>query len=433
MPRVCLTIVSLSAVLWLAAAGCSGPDDSHVIRVTRNIGGREGFRLHFNTWKAAFERDHPGWTMELIDLGNADGAQFYKTRIATGDLPEVIMTWELTNFLARGGHLVPLPDSFYEKFGIPLPALFEGKRYTSQAGLQVQGVVVNKAMWRDIGVTEPPATWDEWFEGFHRLKEKGHRPLVLGGREWSAAQPLFYAVSADMYERVAEPGVPSWTIRRDRGEVSFQTDPVARAIIEKMFYLVDHFVEKGVLSDGYNEEQRRFYGGDGATWFMGCWMAGDLEPNKVDFEMDYWPVPSILGRPPVFIRTSGMPSGWAVTTSATGEKLDKAMAVLEAFYDPEVYQAFLNGECQFGEAANVPAKAPQYDWPPARQLIQNMSANIERHGTTLGFHIALDDMAPPGYHDVMARVMQEIMTGNRDADRLLKILDDEWDSSRKGM
>ncbi len=112
----------LAAALFLGLGGCSRDTASEkTIRVTRNIGGRAGFRNHFEAWKAAFERDNPGWKMQLIDLGNDEGEKYYKTRIATGDLPEVIMTWQLTNFLSDGGNLIPLPDDYYAKFGIPLP------------------------------------------------------------------------------------------------------------------------------------------------------------------------------------------------------------------------------------------------------------------------------------------------------------------------
>lgn len=428
--RVCVTgLVALMAVL----AGCgAGPSRDKVIRVTRNIGGREGFRRHFDAWKAAFEVKNPGWTMELIDLGNAEGAEFYKSRIATGDLPEVIMTWEMSSFLADGGNLVPLPDAYYEKFGIPFPEPYKGERYTTQAGLQIQGIIVNKDMWNDIGVTEPPATWDAYFEAFRALEEKGHKPLVFGGREWSAAQPLFYAIASDLYDRKVNPAKPSWSKRRDAGEVHFATEPVVRQAMEMVITLVDHFVEKGALSDGYNEEQRDFYGGRGATWMMGCWVAGDIEPNQVEFDMEYWPVPSLIGRPPVFIQTGGMQTGWAMTTSATGEKRAKAMDALETFYDPAVYQEFLNGECQFGEASKVAVKIPRYDWPTAQRLIENMRANIERYGLTRGFHIALDDIPPPAFHTGMARVVQEAAAGTRDIDRLLDMLDEEWDSGRKG-
>ena len=127
-----------------------------------------------------------------------------------------------------------------------------------------------------------------------------------------------------------------------------------------------------------------------------------------------------------------MNSNAGMTTAATGEKLEKAMAVMDTFYDPEVYQLFLNGECQFAEAAKVPVKGPQSAWPPAQRLIDNMSANLKKYGTTLGFHIALDDMPPPAFTRSMMRVMQAILTGNKDIDKLLKMLDDEWDNGRKG-
>jgi len=146
-------------VVLLGLVGCSRDKESaKTIRVTRNIGGRAGFRLHFEAWKAAFERDNPGWKMQLIDLGNAEGEQYYKSRIATGDLPEVVMTWQLTNFLSDGGNLVPLPDEYYHQYGIPLPPPYKGKRYTSQAGIQIQGMAINKKMWNDAGITTPPAT-----------------------------------------------------------------------------------------------------------------------------------------------------------------------------------------------------------------------------------------------------------------------------------
>ncbi|MBI4556937.1 MAG: hypothetical protein HY706_05080, partial [Candidatus Hydrogenedentes bacterium] len=47
-------------ILGAIGAGCnSNAQPEKVIRVTRNIGGREGFRLHFEKWKAAFEAKHP--------------------------------------------------------------------------------------------------------------------------------------------------------------------------------------------------------------------------------------------------------------------------------------------------------------------------------------------------------------------------------------
>lgn len=429
--------LSMFAVLGMVAcAGCSksNTEGDKVIRVTRNIGGREGFRLHWEAWKAAFENKNPGWKMELIDLGNGDGAEYYKSRIATGDLADVVQLWGLTKFLADGGNLQPLPDSYYEKVGVDLPTPYKGKRYATMGGLQLQGIAVNKKMWSDIGITEPPATWDEFVDGLKKLKEKGYKPLAYGGREWSAAWPLFESLNINLYEYKADPSKPSWNQLRDQKKVSYAGDPTVRKIMENMIALLDTFTAKGDASDGYNEEQRKFYGGETATWIMGCWIGGDLENNKVDFEIDYWPFPPLTtNRSPAFVGSFGMQSGWAVTTHAKGEKYEKAMAVMEAFYAPESYQTFLNGEAQLATATKVAVSGPKSGWAQAQKFYDNMKTRHEHYPCAQGADISLEDMPPTLMVMTMSRVMQEILAGNRDVDKLLKMLDDDWDSARKGM
>jgi ABC-type glycerol-3-phosphate transport system substrate-binding protein len=122
--RLLLFVAGVLLAATLTGCGGKGPDAAidRTITVTRNIGGREGFRQHFEAWKAAFERQNPGWKLELIDLGNAGGAEFYKTRIATGDLPDIVMTWGMAKFLSDGGHLAPLDAAYYEKHGVKPPA-----------------------------------------------------------------------------------------------------------------------------------------------------------------------------------------------------------------------------------------------------------------------------------------------------------------------
>jgi len=414
-------------------AGCAEKlqeKEDKVIRVVRNLGGREGFRRHWRAWKSAYERKYPGWTLELIDLGDTDAAGYYKTRVATGDLPEIVQTWLLTPYLADGGYIQPLPDSFYEKFGIPLPEPYKGKRYTSQGGLQIVGIAVNRKMWADAGVTEPPATWAEFIAGLDRIRKMGNRPLVYGGRQWSAAMPLTCAIQSEMYDRGPDAPGPSWSRLMDEEKVRFASNPTARMILENMVYLLDNFVEKGAGSDGYNEEQRDFYGGEGATWIMGCWIGGEIEPNQVDFEIDYWPIPSMTGRPPTFLGSPQLQSGWAISSAVQGEKLEKAIAAFEVFYEPEVHEIYLNAEGQFKLAEKVPIKGLQSDWPATQKFFDNMTARLEQYGYVSGWQRALDDKSPDGA--AFERIMQDILAGNRDVDALLKMLDDEWDSARKG-
>ena len=70
----------------------------------------------------------------------------------------------------------------------------------------------------------------------------------------------------------------------------------------------------------------------------------------------------------------------------------------------------------------------------AQTLFDNIQRTMDTYGTTPGLHIALDDIPPPiFFSNTMKAVMQEIVIGTRDVDKLLKMLDDDWDSALKGM
>lgn len=436
---------ALIASVALVLVGCGpqggkSPEAGHVVRVVRNIGGRTGFQQHADAWKAAFERANPGWTMEVLDLGNEDAAQMYKAKIAADDLPEVVQTWSLTPFLADGGYLVPIPDGFYDKYGIPKPAPYKGKEYTSQTGQQIMGIAVNKDLCAKAGVTGPPKSWYELCDDLEKIKKAGIQPIAFGGRDWSAAIPLSYLLQVTLYNTEEDAAKPSWTRMRDKGEVRFGTDRFARACVASAISFLGEVAQKGAASDGYNEEQRDFYSGKAAMWLMGCWIGGDVEPNKVNFDVEYWPIPgidlnppqfnSVRFAPPVFL-AAHMPNGWAVTTSAKGEKLAKAQAVLDAFFQPDVYQKFLNAEAMFPEASKVPVKGPKSDWKPAQHLYDSMAANFKKYGSIPGQLIALDDQWPDSFGNTLMRVTQEILAGDHDVDKLLKMMDDDWDAARK--
>lgn len=431
-----LATVVLGAVSLLSFGGCSGKDeDARVLRVVRNVGGREGFRRHWEAWKNAFERDNPGWKMDLINVGNVQGTEFYMSRIATRDLPEVIQTWTLTKFLADHGHVLAIPDEYFRKFGMPLPDAYKGKRYATMGSLQLQGIAVNMKMWRAIGITEPPQTWEAFVAALAKLKAAGYKPITYAAKEWTAAVPMGYGFGTNLYEYRsdnADVGGRSWTRRKDAGKVSFAEDPVAQKVVGNLIELLGNFAGEGAMSDGYNEAKGQFLRGKSATWLMGCWVGGDLEPNKVDLEIEYWPIPSMVGRKPVFLTGSYMQTGWAVTTTPTGAKREKAYAVLDALYDPKVYQTWLNAESMIPSARKVSGVVgPKSDWPAAKRFYQSMIANHEKYGHTRGAHIAMDDMVPVGIETPMKQVMQEILQGKRDVPRLLKKLDDAWAKLRK--
>jgi len=433
--------VALGVVIYLVYS--EDDKDENVIYVVRNVGGRKGFQQHFDAWKAAFERDNPGWKMKLINVGNVQGTDFYMSRIASDDLPEVVQTWTLTKFFADNGHLVPLPDTYYSKFGLPLPDPYKSKRYATMGSTQLLGIAVNMKMWREIGVTEPPPTWDEFVAALRKLKAKGHsdeedkrvKAMTYGAREWSGAVPLQYGLFANLYAyrgEKADIGAESWTRRKDAGKVSFAKDPIARKVMQNLIDLLGEFADEGAADAGYKEDKGEFYAGRSATWLMGCWIGGDLEPGEVDLEIEYWPIPSMVGRKPIFLTGSYMQTGWAVTVKATGAKRDKAFAVLDALNDPKVYQTWLNAESMIPTATKVRGvTGPKSDFPAAKRFYASMIANHQKYGHSRGANIAMDDTVPVGIEADFLKIMQSILEGEKDVQKLLGRLDKAWEIGRK--
>lgn len=106
MPLIKFATFTLAALLAFGA--CASEEDARVVRVTRNIGGRPGFQVHWDIWKATFERQNPDWTLELIDLGNEDAGAYYRRAIATGDLPHVVMTLDYWGWTP--GYFISIED-----------------------------------------------------------------------------------------------------------------------------------------------------------------------------------------------------------------------------------------------------------------------------------------------------------------------------------
>ena len=189
MPLAKFTTFALAALLALRSlrqrgktpASCASPAISAADPASRSTG---------TFGKPPSSARNPGWTLELIDLGNEDAGAYYRRAIATGDLPHVVMTLDYTKFLANGDHLLPIPRAIYDRVGQNLPPLHNGQYYTAQVGRQITGIAINKRIWAEAGITEPPQTWDALIAALHKIKAAGYKPLVYGRPRvvgWSAS------------------------------------------------------------------------------------------------------------------------------------------------------------------------------------------------------------------------------------------------------
>lgn len=142
------------------------------------------YAFSINTFEKAAEEKFP--QLDIIQVGNytADmGVAEYETRLAHGDLTDVVMTWPLD-----------VGEQYWEEQLIDLSSLpltgkyttamldkvsRDGKLFYLPGPSQVRGIVYNKTLFQEKGY-ELPTNFDEFIELCQQIEADGIRSLQLG-------------------------------------------------------------------------------------------------------------------------------------------------------------------------------------------------------------------------------------------------------------
>ncbi len=118
-----------------------------------------------------FQKLYPNINIEYE--GITDYAGDVTTRLSTGDwgdicmMPTTVDKDELENYFTCFGDY----DSLSEKYLMLTGRAYEGKVYGMPSMGNVQGIVYNKAVFEEAGVTELPKTPDEFLDALQKIKD----------------------------------------------------------------------------------------------------------------------------------------------------------------------------------------------------------------------------------------------------------------------
>ncbi|WP_421732813.1 ABC transporter substrate-binding protein [Cellulomonas sp.] len=298
-----MAMAAASSILALTAAcsgGGSGDDEG-------NDDGTPSGALTVLTWRTDLVED--GTFDEYVEQFKAkfpevtdvkvEGVKDYegtvKTRMNTDDYGDV---------LAIPGSVTPdqLPD-FFEPLGDQAEMekeyrwlndkSFEGKSYGIPVVGNVQGVLYNKRVWEEAGITEFPTTPQEFLDDLQAIKDKGTAvaPLYTNYKDsWALSQWEGWrgAVTAnpDYVNEMTQTDTP-WTDESDSGVIDGTIyDAVAQGLTEADPTTTDW------------EGSKRMIGvGEIATMVLGSWaipqMAAAAEAAGADPEdIAYMPTPA---------------------------------------------------------------------------------------------------------------------------------------------
>ena len=185
---------------------------------------------------------------------------------------------------------------------------------------------------------EIPTTWSELVATCDTLTENGISCMTVGGKDgwpvWVGAYGLVGAAYPDQ-EALVE-GL--WT-----GEIKY-TDPEWIELLEKYQVYSGDMIEAGAGGVAPDGAPGRFVSGAVAMLPGGMWYAPAIEQQMeefgVDFEWSYIPFPGSDDPADNQYLFGTYDLGWAVAENS--ENKDAALAYVDAFSDPENYQAFVN-------------------------------------------------------------------------------------------
>ena len=229
--RLLLPLVGV-AVGAVALAGCSAGDirgggDGGDNTLTWLVDNGAGTIATANGLAKGFEASHKGVDVKIETRpGGTEGDNVVKTRLSTGDMPDVFIynTGSLLQAIDPAKNLVPmdssvktedLEDSFLGTVTVG------GKSYGTPFGTALAGgVLYNKKVYDKLGL-KVPTTWDEFMANNAKIKAAGVAPVIQTYQTDTWTSQLF--VLGDFHN--VEAADPGWADKYTKNQVKYAQQP----------------------------------------------------------------------------------------------------------------------------------------------------------------------------------------------------------------
>jgi len=292
--------------------------------ITTDDIGKANWQRIANDYMAA----HPNVDIQITVLENDQFKQKLATVMQSGNPPDLFQSWGggVMNEYAKAGLLQDISGQIQGYWGNSFSpsALsvynYDGKQYGVPWDMGMVGFWYNKALFKQAGIDQPPATWTDFIDAVKKLKAAGITPIALGEKDkWPGH---YYWV----YLAVRLGGQAAFQAAYSR-QGSFSDKPFVQAG-EKLNELIAlQPFENGFLGLGYNDEAALMGNGKAGMELMGQW-APDFNKNSstdkkgIGDNMGFFPFPSVEGGAGAPTDVMGGGNGIAVGKNAPPEAVD---------------------------------------------------------------------------------------------------------------
>jgi raffinose/stachyose/melibiose transport system substrate-binding protein len=328
----------------------------------------------------------------------------YNTLVATSmqanEAADVVQTRSYGGVMPwiDGGYLLPLDgrvDALANYSDEALGAVTSrenGQVYGVPFAIQVLQVFYNKAIFEELGLSEPQ-TWDEFIALNEALLDAGYIPMALTGKD-SWMLPIFHTiVGAGTY------GGQAFVEGILDGSRTFE-DP---AFVESLQAVKDlqPYLPPSVTAVSYADSQALFINELAAMFPGGSWEGAYFRSENPDLDLGVFTVPA--KGTDARMASWFVDGAWAATTSTDDE--EAALAFIDWLGSPEFGQAFTDELAQISPIAGVTPTDPLLNdivslWNEAStdyMLLVHFRYGTPSGTTVIGEDIQklfLDDMTP---------------------------------------
>ncbi len=260
-----------------------------------------------------------------------------------------------------------------------------------------------------------PKTLDDLRAMAEDLKGQNKIPFGFGDSEQWPAGHLYSIGISNLLGREGLDNILYGEGRWDIPEVEEAIELFFRDFVENGYY------PEGVNAITYEDANTLFYAGKAAMNMTGTWLVSEIVETVQDFEVGFFPFPSIDGSgvsPP-----AGVGAGSFIAADA---KNPEGGIALMDFYQQEDTARTVMETTKTIPAHPVDTKG--LDLPELfKQVLDDLSESTE--AGSFGYNI--DVLTPQNYNEVMFSGFQEVLNGTRSASEQATMLQEAWAKAKK--
>lgn len=365
---------------------------------------------------AAFSKTHPDIVIDLEIVPN-DSMTVLKTRMSSGQAPDIIQLQSYANVFefANAGWLLNLSNEPVLAKVVPdtkNSVTYKGKVYALPMDVAGIGIIYNKDIFKKYNL-KPPATFNELTNVCAVLKKNKVTPFASMFKvNWSLGHFLSMA-----HTTLAGPKVLPWIEAMNSGKGSF-ADPVNT---QELFKILDFYKANSdpkAAEFDWNEQQASFAKGEAAMMVQGLWSYGAAIGTNPKLNCGFIPFPCTnnVNDTKLF---ADVDSTFALSATSSPEKIKAAKAFLEWLGTPEAIKMWVE-KCKLVPTFKG-ADVKSMDAP-----FQDLVAYLNS-GKTNPWAFSMYPVA--AFEDATKNGAQEYLFGRKNAQQVIRYIDDTWRKS----